>query len=102
MEIQRREKDICVISGLIEFPEAIVEFATLPDPLEIQAGKPLPGYRFEDTGSLLNPLDFPEATLFLIRPEEIRIPPWWREIQPAPEEKAMAGFWGLYRDERVK
>lgn len=102
VEIQRREKDICVISGLIEFPEAIVEFATLPDPLEIQAGKPLPGYRFEDTGSLLNPLDFPEATLFLIRPEEIRIPPWWREIQPAPEEKAMAGFWGLYRDERVK
>lgn len=101
VEIQRREKDVCVISGLVEFPQATVEFATLPNPSDIQAGKPLPGYLFEDTGNPLNPLDFPNASLFLIRPGEIRIPPWWREIKPPPEEEAMRGYWELYRDERA-
>jgi 4-amino-4-deoxy-L-arabinose transferase-like glycosyltransferase len=100
VEASRRPGEVCVVSGMIEFPEAAVQFATLPDPDDVQAAKPLAEYRFEETGRPLNPLKYPEATLFLIRPGEARVPPWWKEVPPGPNEEAMLFGWRLYRSER--
>ncbi|NUN97260.1 MAG: glycosyltransferase family 39 protein [Candidatus Omnitrophica bacterium] len=100
VEANRKEGEVCAVSGLIEFPEAMVEFVTLPDPTDIQSGKPLGGYRFEKTGTPLNPLAYSDCKLFLIRPGEIRRPPWWKELSPAPENEEMLSAWRLYRSEK--
>ncbi len=100
VEANRKEGEICVVSGLIEFPQATVEFVTLPDPRSIQTGVALPGYRFIPTGQPLNPLEFKDARLFLTRPNEIRTPPWWREIRPDKNNEAMRMSWQLFRSSK--
>ncbi len=100
VEANRKEGEICVISGLVEFPQAVVEFVTLPNPSSIQAGEPLKGYRFVPTGQPINPLEFKEARLFMVRPNEIRIPPWWQEIHPDKENEAMKMGWELFRSSK--
>ena len=100
VEANRKEGEVCVISGLVEFPQAAVEFVTLPDPHSIQSGEPLKGYRFVPTGQALNPLDFKDARLCLVRPDEIRTPPWWQEIVPDKEHEAMRKGWQLFRSSR--
>jgi hypothetical protein len=100
VEQNRQAGDICLVSGLIEFPEATIEFLTLPDPRKIQKGEPLEGYRFIQTGQPYNPLAHPDCRLFLIRPNEIRIPPWWREVRPNSFYETMQRGWKLYRSEK--
>ncbi len=100
VEANRKEGEVCVISGLVEFPQAAVEFVTLPDPRSIQAGEPLKGYHFVPTGQPLNPLEYKDARLFLTRPEEIRTPPWWQEIVPDKDHEAMKMGWQLFRSTR--
>jgi 4-amino-4-deoxy-L-arabinose transferase-like glycosyltransferase len=97
VEANRKEGETCVISGLVEFPQAIVEFVTLPDPRAIQSGEVLKGYRCVPTGQPLNPLEYKDARLFLIRPNEIRTPPWWQEIHPDEANEAMRVGWQLFR-----
>jgi 4-amino-4-deoxy-L-arabinose transferase-like glycosyltransferase len=97
VETNRKEGETCVISGLVEFPQSIVEFVTLPDPRLIQSGEALKGYRFVPTGQPLNPLEYKDARLFLIRPNEIRTPPWWQEIRPDEANEAMRVGWQLFR-----
>lgn len=100
VEANRQEGETCVVSGLVEFPQATAEFVTLPDPLLIQSGQPLPGYRFVPTGKPLNIPEYKEARLFLIRPNEMRTPPWWQEIQPGQGCEAMSQGWQLFRSSR--
>jgi 4-amino-4-deoxy-L-arabinose transferase-like glycosyltransferase len=97
VEVNRQPGETCTLTGLVEFPEALVQFAVLPDPAKVQEGTPAPGYQFETTGKPLDPRAYPAPGLFLVRPNETPQPPWWKEIFPSDEDEAMTYSWKLYR-----
>lgn len=92
----RKAGEVCVVSGLVEFPEAMVEFVTEADPSGRQAGQPIEGFVFLPTGKPINPAEHRNAALFLVRPGETRQPPWWKEVEFFTGEDAVLSNWRLY------
>ena len=101
VENVRREGEICTVSGIVEFPESIIQFVVKPDPAAIQNGQGIPGYRFLETGRPFDPRRDDRAGLFLLRYWEARKPPWWDRLNPEPSEAEMDRFWRLYRSKGV-
>jgi len=96
-EKARREGETCTLSGIIEYPEAFLDFVLKPDPRLVQSGQPVPGFRLLKTGRKFRLRSDDGPGLFLLRSWEIRKPPWWKAIQPGPGEEKMEKFWRLYR-----
>jgi len=98
VERVRDGEEPCTVSGIVEYPEAAVEFVVKPDPLAIQEGRGIPGYRFIETGRRFDASADDRAGLFLMRSWEIQVTPsWWRQIRPLSEEAKMWKHWRLYR-----
>lgn len=97
MEEERGPDDVCTVTGVLEFPEAFIQFVLQPDPSFIQEGGAIEGYRLAPLGMALDPRVFREEGLYLERAWLVGRPTSWRKVEPPEEFEKMDVYWRLYR-----
>ncbi|MCA9415557.1 MAG: glycosyltransferase family 39 protein [Candidatus Omnitrophica bacterium] len=96
-EVSRGPTELCTLTGVLEYPEAYLQFVLKPDPGSIQRGGGYPGYHFLPLGRATDPRRDTAEGLYLERAYFAGKPPNWKKVPPPEEYEKMDLYWRLYR-----
>lgn len=100
IETHRNEEEVCLVSGLVEYPDSHVQFVTLPPPRLVQDQQETPGYRFTPTGHNLEQAAMQAADYLLVRPHEMGSNQWFEEIAYPTEQRDLADWWRILKNRK--
>ncbi len=89
--------EVCVITGIVEYPDAYLDFVLKPDPRWISEGGGYEGYHLLPTGKPIDPRVLNSPGLYLERSMLGGKPSNWRKVQPTEDFLKMDLYWRLYR-----
>lgn len=97
VEETRRYGEVCVVTGILEYPEAYLRFVLKPDPESEIENNGFEGFRTLPLGQAIDPRVDTAPGLYLERSRLGGKPPSWRKVPPAEGFEKMDLYWRLYR-----